>query len=233
MTFSSYILAGGLGHRLRSVSGGLPKCLMPIHSTTLLSILIQKMLEQTCERVVLCLGYKSSTVIDYVSERFSDERIVFSVEQRPLGTGGAICLAAKNQKGDLFVVNGDTFLDIDFGEFVEAGTNSARPIHIAAPFVENVSRYGELLFDEFGQIANFKEKGIGASGYINGGHYLIRRSEIENMPAGKFSLELDFLQHNPTACSAFKTDGAFIDIGIPSDYKLADSVVKNTNILNA
>src|SRR5438046_2054142 len=113
------ILAGGLGTRLRPVVSDRPKILAPIGGPAFLALLLQKIFSYRFGgRIILCTGYLSNFVEEYVAERAeSDPRfrdVMFSREDQPLGTGGAVKRAAAFVRGQNFIaMNGDTFTSVN------------------------------------------------------------------------------------------------------------------------
>src|SRR5579872_5875107 len=121
------VLAGGLGTRLRSAVPDLPKCMAPVAGKPFLSWLIDYFLEQGVEKFIFALGYKSEAIEEFVRIKFAGRgtvrsaqpfvspgpRYQLSIEKEPLGTGGAIRLAATLAEDEtVLVLNGDTFFGI-------------------------------------------------------------------------------------------------------------------------
>ncbi|HYJ62350.1 MAG TPA: sugar phosphate nucleotidyltransferase, partial [Parafilimonas sp.] len=97
------VLAGGLGTRLRSVVPELPKCMAPVNGKPFLAYVINYFQQQGINNFIFSLGYKYETIIEYLSEFITnDSRFTFkySIEEQPLGTGGAIkktCALVNNE----------------------------------------------------------------------------------------------------------------------------------------
>ncbi|MDW8464053.1 MAG: NTP transferase domain-containing protein [Geminocystis sp.] len=87
------ILAGGLGTRLRQMVNDVPKPMAPINGKPFLEYLLRYLNSQGIRRVVLSVGYMKEKIVDHFGSRFMDMEIVYSVEEEPLGTGGAIVRA--------------------------------------------------------------------------------------------------------------------------------------------
>jgi D-glycero-alpha-D-manno-heptose 1-phosphate guanylyltransferase len=214
------ILAGGFGTRLKKVVADLPKPMAPIHGKPFLAHLLDNLAKKGFRRVILSVGFMSEKIIDYFQDNYSGIDLFYSVEQIPLGTGGAVRLALEKATQDhVYVINGDTYLDFEIDEIESLWNKNHRPI-IVGVNVENTSRYGRLeIFD--GRVVSFQEKDFIKSGPINAGCYIFRRIQLRNF-VGKdqFSLERDFLMKEVVTeeFSYFFSRGKFIDIGIPEDY---------------
>ncbi len=221
---TAIILAGGLGTRLRSVLKDVPKCMAPINGIPLLSYILKKLSLSGFNTVILAVGYLKELIIDKYGSNFENMKIQYSIEDEPLGTGGAILKASYLIKDDyFFVLNGDTYFDLDY----ELMFTKKSDFLIASKKINDVSRYGRLVI-EANIITAFVEKGINGIGYINGGIYLIRKTFLNGFSfPNKFSFEKDFLEKNVNKKKfmALNFDGLFIDIGIPDDYLLAQSLL--------
>ena len=148
----------------------------------------------------------------------------YSVEDRPLGTGGALRLAADHvSHWPVFVLNGDTFLEIDYRAMRESHVQGREQMSMAVCRVADAGRYGTLDLQE-DHVRGFSEKGNVGPGFINAGAYLLSEAVLDRIPRGEpFSFEQQLLVPEVSAIrpAAFATDGLFIDIGVPEDFARA------------
>ena len=108
------ILCGGLGTRLRSVIKDIPKPMADINGAPFLQILLEFLLRQGVKKVILAVSYKFEVIQGFFGSDFKGLKLIYSVENTPLGTGGAIKQALEfADENENFVLNGDTFFDID------------------------------------------------------------------------------------------------------------------------
>ena len=136
----------------------------------------------------------------------------------PLGTGGAIKKALKLVKEeDVFIVNGDTFFDVDLKGMKEFHTENKSILTVAVKEMENFDRYGSLVIKE-NRIIEFEEKKKKDKGKINGGIYLIKKDLLSRMEKENFSFEKEVLEDKKVEKYSYESEGYFIDIGIPEDY---------------
>jgi D-glycero-alpha-D-manno-heptose 1-phosphate guanylyltransferase len=224
------VLAGGEGKRLRPVVRDVPKPMADVAGRPFLWWLMDRLHQQQARRVVLSVGYKADAIQDYFGEQFQGMGIAYSVESEPLGTGGAIRLALEQAtQAQVIVMNGDTYTDLDLRNFITKFQSTGSDLAIAATHLDNVGRYGAISIDETSdRLIRFEEKQRSSAGYINAGVYCLRPDIFRKygVPA-KFSFERDFLSErlaelNPVV---FKETRAFIDIGVPEDYALAQTVI--------
>src|SRR5579875_2569407 len=191
------ILAGGLGTRLRSRLPDLPKAMAPIAGRPFLEILFNQLLRQGCRRIILSVGYRREAILERFSSAFRGVPLHFVVEESPLGTGGAIRLALEHViDRAVLVMNGDTYLDVDYQALLSRHAAAKRPITIAVTRVEDMVRYGGVLVND-GHVIQFMEKGRTGAGWINGGVYVLDRSFPwpEQLPS-QFSFESDVLMRS-------------------------------------
>lgn len=203
-----------------------PKPMAPTYGKPFLCYLLDRLVDAGIERIVLATGYKHDVIESYFNASYRGVEVIYSREDTPLFTGGAIVQAARRLQTDHFIVlNGDTLFDIDFEEFARAHEIKNASITLALRAVEDTSRYGAVTCTDDGRIAAFNEKEASAgSGVINGGIYAINRTWLlsQELPT-KFSFEKELLQ--PLAGKeaiygkCFET--YFIDIGVPEDYDRA------------
>lgn len=218
------VLAGGLGTRLRSVVPNLPKPMAPIDEkgTPFLCILLDELVHQGMKHIILATGYKHEVISDYFGECYQSAKIGYSVEHEPLLTGGAIKKAlALCQGNDVFVINGDTYCEVDYRLMLKNHLEKQADVSIVVKKMRNFDRYGTVS-SRAGRICGFQEKRECKEGWINAGIYCLRRNVLAEMPE-KFSFEKDFLEDavNRLGIYAWQTQGRFVDMGVPDDYERA------------
>lgn len=221
------VLAGGLGTRLRGVVPDLPKPLAPVAGRPFLAIVLEQLRAQGFASAVLSVGYRHELIRSAFGDRFDGLALRYAVEDRPLGTGGAMRLAARDcSEPDVFVLNGDTFAEVDFAAMLRAHRQAGAVLTVCAVEVADTTRYGRLLVED-ARIAGFAEKGVAGAGLINAGIYLMRRELLlqPGLPEA-FSFENDVLaaKLDELRPLAYATHGRFVDIGVPEDYARAQSM---------
>jgi D-glycero-alpha-D-manno-heptose 1-phosphate guanylyltransferase len=216
------VLAGGLGTRLKSVVSDLPKPMALVDEKPFLTYILDWLSYYNISRVILSVGYKWKIIREQFGYRYKSMDLTYSVEDYPLGTGGAISKALQlSNEENVFIINGDTFFDINLKSFIEYHKNCRFDISIALKQMKNFDRYGTVCMDTSNHIYDFLEKKPKIDGLINGGIYILNKDITELFPKKeKFSFEKDFLE-----CVAinlklggFLQDSYFIDIGVPEDY---------------
>lgn len=223
------LLVGGEGRRLQSVVPGTPKPLASICGRPFLELLIQQLRAQDIRDLLLCTGYRAEQIESTLGTGSElGVRIEYSREEAALGTGGAVKHAAQYLQGlnDFLVMNGDSFLEIDFHGLTDFHREHGGVATLAAVPVLDTTRYGALQLDENHKVIRFAEKsGSRGPGFINGGVYVFSRSILDYIPEGQVSLEKDVLpQLLNLGVYAAEQHGLFIDIGTPEDYGRAQEL---------
>ena len=134
------ILAGGFGTRLSAVVKDLPKPMANINGKPFLHYIFQSLQRQNIENVILSVGYKHEIIQDYFQDNYLGIAIKYAIETEPLGTGGAIKHAFSFVDDDAFVLNGDTFFDVDLSKL----RNDKSDLSIALKPMKNFDRYGTV-----------------------------------------------------------------------------------------
>ena len=218
------VLAGGLGTRLRSVVADLPKPLAPVCGRPFVAYLLDLLANHGMRRAVLATGYLGEQVESALGTSWQGMELIYSHEPEPLGTGGAIALALQHIYGTAcFVLNGDTYLKLDYAAFDAQTRRHDAALGIALAEVADAARYGAVEIGN-GCVHAFAEKGRHGPGYINAGVYLIKRELLDAFPSGsRFSFETDVMQPmvGRRTVAAFTATQGFIDIGVPEDYARA------------
>lgn len=214
------VLAGGFGTRLSTVVSDVPKPMAPINDRPFLEYLLEDLNEKGINRVILAVGYKKEIIKSYFKEKYKNIDIIYSDEDIPLGTGGAIKKAltlAENE--NIFIINGDTFFDVNLKEMYQFHKKNSSKLTLAIKEMEKFDRYGSLVLDK-DKIIKFEEKKYNEKGYINGGIYLINKELLIEEKKENFSFEKEILENKNLKIKkyGYKSEGYFIDIGIPEDY---------------
>lgn len=224
------ILAGGLGTRISGVLGGTPKILAPVAGRPFLDHLLDWLAGYGARRVVLCLGHLAEAVAAHLERRAPGPLIIeCSQEPEPQGTGGALRRARAMLRSEpVLVMNGDTWLDIDLGDFLAAVATARAEIGIACVEVEDAARYGRVAVID-GLVTAFVEKIAThpGPGLVNGGVYAFSQSALDRLASmDGSSLERDFLQRMPfPRMAAYRVSGSFVDIGTPESLAQADALL--------
>lgn len=217
------LLAGGLGTRLQSVVSDRPKPMALIEYKPFMEYVIHELTRHGITDIIFAVGYKGSIVEEYFGDGSAfGVTASYAYEETLLGTAGAIKNAAKYvTEEQVFVLNADTFYQMDYSRLVTLGREKELEMALVLREVPDVSRYGQALLKD-NLLVGFNEKiSEPKPGTINGGIYLLSRELITDIPEGKVSLEHEMIPkwlQEGRRIGGIVNDGYFIDIGIPEDY---------------
>ena len=223
------VLAGGFGTRLAHVVPDVCKPMAPVAGRPFLRFIMDQLAASGFDRVVVADGYRREQIEDFFGSAYRGMAVEYSPEDTPLFTGGAVKRALYRCESDwVFVLNGDTWLDVDFAAMEAAAADA--PENASAVIVvkrmRGFERYGTVDVDAGGALTAFHEKCPCEEGLINAGVYLLRVDALDGMPE-KFSLESDYFECvvGDGALRAVECADDFIDIGVPGDYELAQTML--------
>lgn len=221
------ILAGGLGTRLRPISADRPKVLMLILGRPFIAFLLDRLAEAGVKEVVLAVGYQAEAVREAVGDRHGPIRVRYSVEPEPIGTGGALRLAADHSDGKLFLVlNGDSYCAVEIPAFLAHHRSTGAPGTIALVHREDTHDYGRVDLGKNDRIEGFLEKSDSAgAGWVNAGVYAFERKLVETIPTGRaVSLEREmFPSWTAKKVRGYRTTAPLYDIGTPDRFAGAEA----------
>jgi len=226
------ILAGGFGKRLKTLVSDKPKPMAEIAGRPFLEYLLEYYIYQGVKKFTLLTGHLGSIIEQHFGDSFQGSNISYLQEKKPLGTGGAIRNALANKKRlneNLLVINGDTWFEVNPVLLFAINRKTKTPITICCKKIVLNSRYGGLKIDQDNIVTEF---GLshGSCDLINGGCYIINKlffNSYLDMYPESFSFEKDALPNlaSQGQMSGGIQDGLFIDIGIPEDYLLSQTII--------
>lgn len=224
------ILCGGLGTRLRSVTGdNYPKVLVNVDGQPFLKFLIWYLTQQGIKRIVLSIGYAADVIEDFCQSESFDCEVICVREKSPLGTGGAFKYCLKFIQGNSFFgLNGDCFCPVDYAGLQKDHLDFKRTATMTVCHVADSGDYGAVEFDQMGKITAYREKdkSVGEA-YVNGGVYCLSKEAFHVMTEDVFSIEQDmFARLVDQNLGIFKTENGFMDIGTPERLDMAQDYIK-------
>ena len=219
MQVSAAILAGGMGTRLGGILTRCPKVLAPVNGTPFITLVLDQLAAAGIPNVVLCAGYLADQVRAYLGSAYGGVSVIHSVEDRPLGTAGALRKALDLLTTDLVLaMNGDSFVAANLTDFIRWHLGRALSASLLSAWVPDCARFGTLDVDAPGTVQAFREKeGKAVPGWISAGVYLLPKCWLEELtPDEPMSLEHQVLPNWVSrGLGAYRVRAPFLDIGTP------------------
>jgi NDP-sugar pyrophosphorylase family protein len=224
---NAFVLAGGLGTRLKPQFGDLPKPLAPVAGRPFLARPLEWLASHRIADVVICAGYGAGQLRDSLGDGSAfGVRLSWSEETEPLGTGGALRHAAAHVRGPALVLNGDTLAECDPWSLERARWETGSLGAVALFEVPDARSRGRVEMDG-DRVARFVEKDDAFAGpaWVNGGVYAFSSLLWRHLPEGPSSLERDVLPAlaSEGRIAGLKSAGTFYDIGTPEEWARAES----------
>ncbi|MEM4310959.1 MAG: nucleotidyltransferase family protein [Nitrososphaerales archaeon] len=226
MLKQAVILAGGLGLRLRPITENSPKVMVNLGERSLAEWQISWLSNYGLEKLIFAVGYKWEKIKDFFSDNYKGISIQYSVEEEPLGTGGAIKKALKFCEEDsVMILNGDVLTDMNPLEMLDWHRRlEALATIMIVPFV---SPYGIVEVSPRGKVKRFVEKPIIPNVYINGGVYILNHDIIKYLPdKGDVEKETFPLLSEKGLLAAFPHEGFWRSIDTKKDLDALEKEIQ-------
>ena len=224
-------MAGGEGSRLRPLTIGRPKPMVPLVDKPVLGHILELLKYHGITEVVITLQYMPSVIQDFYGDGSGlGLKITYVVEEMPLGTAGGVKNAASHLNDTFLVISGDALTDFDLQAAVQHHITVGALATFAVYPVPNPLEYGAVVSDESGRITQFIEKPDWSairSDRVNTGIYVLEPAVLDYIPddvAYDFSTDLfpDLLQRGERL-QAYVAEGYWCDVGTIAEYMRANA----------
>ena len=231
------VLAGGEGKRLKPLTQTRPKPLLPVAGRPCIDYVLRSMTSAGVSRILIATAYLSDYVIKQIGDGLEyDASLVYSFEDTPAGTAGAVKRVAEFIDGTFVVAMGDVLADVDLRALVEFHRKKGAVATIALTEVEDPTEYGIVGLDASGRIGRFQEKPRreeAFSNLVNAGIYVLEREVLDIIPGKE---RFDFakqvfpaLLEKGRPVYGQRLQGLWVDIGRPMDLVRANlEVIRRT-----
>lgn len=229
------VLAGGEGTRLRPLTSTRPKPLMPVADRPCIDYILSSLIEAGIKKIIIATHYLSDKLIKAIGDGLEyDASIVYTFEETPAGTAGAVKRVEDFIDDTFIVAMGDIVADVDIQALIDFHKERKSAATIALTRVDDPSQYGVAAINEKGKILRFQEKPKkeeAFSNLVNAGIYVLERRVIDFIPEGKmfdFSKNLfPLLLSKRIPIYGVPISGIWMDIGRPGDLLRASLEMVN------
>lgn len=221
------IMAGGEGSRLRPLTCGIPKPMVPILNKPVMEHIIGLLRKFDITDIAATLWYLPSEITDYFEDgRDFSVKLNYYIETSPLGTGGSVLNTEDFLDGTFIVISGDAMTDINLSQAVEFHRSRGSKATLVLKREPIPLEYGIVITDEYGSINKFLEKpswGEVFSDTINTGIYILEPEVLSYYKKGEnFDFSKDLfprLLNDNIPMFGYITDEYWCDIGDLNSYK--------------
>ena len=222
------VLVGGEGTRLRPLTYKTSKAMVPVLNIPFIQHVLYRLNNHNVSEIILAMGYRPDSLKNYFEKTGTlDAHLIYSIEQTPLGTAGALKNAAQyiGEDETLFVLNGDIFTDLDLTEMFHFHRDSKGMVTIAVTAVPDPAQFGVIELDNQQRVTEFREKPSRdkvTSNLINAGVYIVESEILKRIPQGKrIMFEHDIFPQliaDGAPVYGYSTNAYWIDMGTPEKY---------------
>jgi NDP-sugar pyrophosphorylase family protein len=224
MTRKGIILAGGKGSRIKKHLKSLPKPMIRVNGKFFLSYLVQSLCAHNIRKIYILCGYKANSIIKkYHKKIINFVPIICIQEKKPLGTGGCINQIIKKVTKEFIVINGDTFVDVDYSMIIKKKISRNQSAMLIKKKSTNVKsdKLNNLSINN--SHINISKKGK----YFNAGIYKFNKKIFKAIPRKFCSLENEIIKtqiENKNVIPILHK-GFFLDIGSPESLKKSHNLL--------
>jgi UDP-2,4-diacetamido-2,4,6-trideoxy-beta-L-gulopyranose hydrolase len=217
-----FLLAGGFGKRLGSLTAKTPKPLLNVGDKPIIETIIQQLIKFNFKNIIISSHYKSNLLIDYFGNGDSlGVNIQHIYEEKPLGTAGSLGLIDKlpNDK-PIIVMNADLLTAVNFTSLLRFHEKSKVQATICAQEYVYQIPFGKLIVKDY-RLQSIEEKPKEKS-FINAGIYVLEPTVLKRVPKNKYLDMPDLLSSivsDNEEIAVFPIHEYWLDIGQIEDYK--------------
>ncbi len=233
------VMAGGEGSRLRPLTIGRPKPMLPVANKTVLAHTLDLLRRSGFKDVIITLQYMASAIEDYFGDGSAyGLRIRYVVEETPLGTAGGVRNARRYLDQPFLVISGDAMTNFNLRRLVEFHKERQALATIVLHHVTEPLDYGVVVTDDEGRIVRFQEKptwGELASDTVNTGIYLFEPEVLDEIPPDQpydwGTQVFPALLNKGAALYGYIASGYWCDVGNFSEYRRATADVLSGRVI--
>lgn len=220
----AFLLAAGLGTRLKPITDSIPKCLVEINGKPLLFHWLDLLEKENISDVLINTHYFPEKVSDALSSRNNKINIVTTYEETLLGSAGTLWQNKAFVEGqkDFFLLYADNLTNISLSEIYNEHKNSGYAFTVYTYLTDTPEKKGIFKVDEFGNVIEFCEKPSIQIGNIANSGMGVLSSEIFNLwPPGASDFSKDVLTKIINKVKLVHSKYYIKDIGSVNDYYCA------------
>lgn len=228
---TAVIMAGGLGMRLRPYTAVVPKPLMPLGDRPILELLIRQLRAAGIGQVILSVNHLAYLIEAVIGDgKELGVNISYQIEDRPLGTCGALGLLIDRLPQQFLVVNGDLLSDYPIRQLIARHCSSSAAASVGTRFQNSTVECGVIQRDAGGEVRAYLEKPVQQHEVSIGLYALDKGQTLDHIAPAQTADMPGLIQRllaNGTAVQAVPANCTWIDIGRPEDYLRAQQLFES------
>jgi len=218
------LMVGGLGKRLRPLTESTPKPMLHVGGRPILQTIVERFVSYGFEKITMCVGYKSNSIQQYFGngDKFGAE-IEYVLEDKRMGTAGALSLLPFKLDEPFFVMNGDLLTNVNFEHLLDfhiannsVSTMCVREYDFQVPYGVVTVEQSRILEIEEKPVQNF---------FVSAGIYMLDPQCIDLIPDDEFydmPALFEKLIENKQNVFSFPLREYWLDIGRIEEYEKAN-----------
>ncbi|MBP3193950.1 sugar phosphate nucleotidyltransferase [Natronogracilivirga saccharolytica] len=217
------IMAGGKGTRLEPFTRVLPKPLIPVGDKTILEYIISKFLPYQVDTFYLSLGHKANIIRSYFEELSPDYKISYLIENKPLGTVGALKKLEGKTNGEIILTNCDIIIEADYADLLKHHKDAGNDMTMVSSLKNYSIPYGVCKVSSDGKLVSLEEKPE-YDLLVNTGMYVLNSDLLRYIPDDEFFHITDLIDKisDSHKIGIYPiSENSWIDVGEWIEYKKA------------
>jgi mannose-1-phosphate guanylyltransferase len=223
----AFLLAAGIGSRLRPLTDAMPKCMVEIDGRPLLDIWLDAFERAGVDEVHVNLHHLPDIVRRHLAAHPGPPVVSTSFEPALLGSAGTLLSNREWIEGEemFLACNADNLTDFDLRTLVEAHFAGGAAATLTVFRSNQPSTGGVVELDHTGRVVGFIEKPRNPrSDLVNAGMYAFSPRVLDEVDgAPPLDIGYDMLPRLVGRAQSVVVDGYFRDIGTPDAYRQAQT----------
>lgn len=225
---TAVLMVGGLGTRLRPMTNEIPKPMLEIGGKPILLTIVEGLVKSGFTNLIMCLGYKSNVIKDFFKSGSEfGVKIEYIIEDKKMGTVGALTLLKQRPKEAFFVMNGDLLTNFNYEQMLEFHQSHESKATMCVREYDFQIPYGVVNINNE-DIISIKEKPI-HSCFVNAGIYLLEPECIDLIPNDEFydmPTLIEKIIASKRKVVSFPVREYWLDVGRMDEFKKANQDIE-------
>ncbi len=229
----AFLLAAGLGTRLRPITNTIPKCLVPVAGKPMLYYWFNLFRKYGITEVLINLNHFPDQVKEYIQNNIIDIKVTLVNEETLLGSYGTLLHNQKfvEKEENFFIFYGDTLTNVNLDTMMQVHKQSLKPFTIGLFRSNNPSSCGIVTLDSSGSVVDFEEKpNAPKSDLANAGIYIMNTKLFDKIQLDNkklLDIGFDLLPKLINQMQGFEIKDFVLDMGTPINLTVATEFVNN------